>query len=88
MPTVLKRLEGISQCLIRLGAEMKQCVEDIRTVATKQQQQQEEELESAPLPNDDSKNDGDPEHHIDDVEIKKVRNYNIYNHRFHLASET
>lgn len=77
MPTVLKRLEGISQCLIRLGAEMKQCIEDIRTISVKQQERIEQEHASALLAatvNNHVDAGQVSIHHMDDMEAKKVTN--------------
>lgn len=36
MSGVMKRLEDISQTLLRVAGDLKQCVEDVRTVSSKQ----------------------------------------------------
>ncbi|XP_037299756.1 deformed epidermal autoregulatory factor 1 isoform X2 [Manduca sexta] len=49
MSGVLKRLDDISQTLVRLAGELKQCVEDVRLVSSRQMERLEQERASALL---------------------------------------
>lgn len=76
MSGVLKRLDDISQTLVRLAGELKQCVEEVKTVNARQLERIEQERASAILAASvDAHVDGEqvPLHNIDDTEAKKVR---------------
>ncbi|XP_028034946.1 deformed epidermal autoregulatory factor 1 isoform X2 [Bombyx mandarina] len=76
MSAVLKRLDDISETLVRLSTELKQCVEDVRRVSARQLERLEQERTSALLAAsvDDQV---DPEqvllHNVEDTESKKVQ---------------
>lgn len=79
MSGVLKRLGDIGQTLMRLAGELKQCVEDVRVVSTRQLERLEQERASALLA---ASVEGhvDAEqvslHNVDDTEAKKCANCN------------
>ncbi|XP_075991134.1 deformed epidermal autoregulatory factor 1-like [Anticarsia gemmatalis] len=79
MSGVLKRLDDIGQTLVRLAGELKQCVEDVRVVSTRQLERLEQERASALLA---ASVEGhvDAEqvslHNVDDTEAKKCANCN------------
>ncbi|XP_026331941.1 deformed epidermal autoregulatory factor 1 isoform X1 [Hyposmocoma kahamanoa] len=79
MSGVLKRLDDIGQTLVRLAGELKQCVEEVKTVNARQLERIEQERASAILAASvDAHVEGEqvPLHNIDDTEAKKCANCN------------
>lgn len=75
MSGVLKRLDDISQTLVRLSSELKQCVDDVRVVSARQLERIEQERASALLAASvDAQVDAEAVslHNVDDTEAKKV----------------
>ncbi|CAG9558609.1 unnamed protein product [Danaus chrysippus] len=79
MTKVLKRLEDIGQNLTRLSGELKQCVEDVKIMSTRQMERLEQERASALLA---ASMDAHVEaeqvslHNVDESEAKKCANCN------------
>ncbi|KAM3968728.1 deformed epidermal autoregulatory factor 1 [Aphomia sociella] len=74
MGGVLKRLEDISQGLVRLAGELKQCIEDVRIVSARQIERLEQERASAILAASvDAQVEAEQVslHNVDDSESKK-----------------
>lgn len=75
MTAVLKRLDDISATLVRLGTELKQCVEDVTIMSARQLERLEQERASALLAAsvEASVEAGQvPLHVVEDSETKKV----------------
>ncbi|XP_072933866.1 deformed epidermal autoregulatory factor 1 isoform X2 [Epargyreus clarus] len=76
---VLKRLEDIGQTLMKLGSDVKQCVDDVKVINTRNMERMEQERASALLAaNVDAQVDGDTVslHNVEDSEAKKCANCN------------
>ncbi|CAG5003293.1 unnamed protein product [Parnassius apollo] len=79
MSAVLKRLEDIGQTLVRVAGELKQCVEDVRIVSTRQIERLEQERASALLAAGvEAHVDAEQVslHNVEDTESKKCANCN------------
>ncbi|XP_014366364.2 deformed epidermal autoregulatory factor 1 isoform X2 [Papilio machaon] len=79
LSTVLKRLEDIGQSLVRVASELKQCVEDVRIISTRQLERMEQERTSAIL-GTGVETEVDVEqvtlHNVEDTVSKKCANCN------------
>ncbi|XP_041987422.1 deformed epidermal autoregulatory factor 1 [Aricia agestis] len=76
---VLKRLEDIGQSLSRLATDLKQCLEDVRLVSSRQLERYEQERASAILAASvDAQVDAEQVslHNVDDTDAKKCANCN------------
>ncbi|XP_013183574.1 deformed epidermal autoregulatory factor 1 isoform X2 [Amyelois transitella] len=76
---VLKRLEDISQGLVRLAGELKQCVEEVKIVSARQMDRMEQERATALLAASvDAQVEAEQVslHNVDDTEAKKCANCN------------
>ncbi|XP_059055195.1 deformed epidermal autoregulatory factor 1 [Achroia grisella] len=79
MGGVLKRLEDISQGLVRLAGELKQCVDDVRVVSARQVERMEQERASALLAASvDAQVEAEQVslHNVEESESKKCANCN------------
>lgn len=75
MSGVLKRLDDIGQTLVRLASELKQCVEDVRVMSSRQLERLEQERATALLAASvDAHVDTQQVslHNVGDTEAKKV----------------
>ncbi|XP_049885286.1 deformed epidermal autoregulatory factor 1 isoform X2 [Pectinophora gossypiella] len=79
MNGVLKRLDDIGQTLVRLAGELKQCVEDVRLVSSRQLERLEQERASALLAASvDAQVDAEQVslHNVEETDSKKCANCN------------
>lgn len=76
MTGVLKRLDEISATLVRLGSELKQCVEEVTMISARQMERIEQERASALLAQSveaSVESEQVPLHVVQDTDTKKVR---------------
>ncbi|XP_068633670.1 deformed epidermal autoregulatory factor 1 isoform X2 [Battus philenor] len=79
MSAVIKRLDDIGQTLVRVANELKQCVDDVRIVTSRQLERLEQERASALLAESvEAQVDADEVslHNVEDAESKKCANCN------------